>query len=53
MGALMTAPRIRKLSIVRNYQSPADFVIDRFRSNVLRYVIVVLMLIPSWIFVYS
>eukprot|EP01084_Bolivina_argentea_P256366 431602_1 len=35
-GMIMIFPRIRRLSMVREYSSPGDFVYDRYRSNILR-----------------
>mmetsp|Transcript_4892 Transcript_4892/g.7623 ORF Transcript_4892/g.7623 Transcript_4892/m.7623 type:complete len:600 (-) Transcript_4892:1622-3421(-) len=39
--------RLRKIGILRNHQSPVDFITDRFRSQVLRYTSVVLIVFPS------
>ncbi|KAL7550076.1 hypothetical protein ACHAWF_013311 [Thalassiosira exigua] len=39
--------RMRKASLVRNHQSPVDFVTDRFRSQVLRYTVVFHQVLPE------
>eukprot|EP00310_Coccolithus_braarudii_P016784 CAMPEP_0183352634 /NCGR_PEP_ID=MMETSP0164_2-20130417/29563_1 /TAXON_ID=221442 /ORGANISM="Coccolithus pelagicus ssp braarudi, Strain PLY182g" /LENGTH=753 /DNA_ID=CAMNT_0025525115 /DNA_START=56 /DNA_END=2318 /DNA_ORIENTATION=- len=51
MAQLVVMPRLRRLSEVRHYQGPGDFLSDRFRSQVLRYLVVILlMLVPSWMY---
>ena len=42
--------RLRKASVVRNHQSPSDFITDRFQSQLLRYTIVFLQVVPSIIY---
>lgn len=42
--------RLRKASMVRNHQSPCDFITDRFQSQLLRYTIVFLQVVPSVIY---
>ena len=42
--------RLRKASVVRNHQSPCDFITDRFQSQLLRYTIVFLQVVPSIIY---
>jgi len=49
-GLLGTQPRMRRASLVRHHQSPCDFITDRFRSQLLRYTILFLMLCPSIIY---
>jgi Na+/proline symporter len=45
-----TGYRLRKCSLMRNHQSPGDFITDRFRSQSLRYTILLLQAIPSIIY---
>jgi sodium/proline symporter len=49
-GYAGTGFRLRKCSLMRNHQSPVDFITDRFRSQVLRYTIVLLQFAPSLIY---
>ena len=49
-SCMLTAPRLRRLSLARSYYSPCDFIADRFGSNILRYSIFALMLVPSWMY---
>merc|ERR1719334_2002116 len=44
-------PRLRRLSIVRNYESPGDFINDRFRSPALSVLVAVLMCFPQIIYI--
>ena len=39
--------RLRKAALVRNHKTPVDFVTDRFQSQILRYTILVLQIVPS------
>jgi len=50
VGLMGTAPRMRKASLVRNHQSPCDFITDRFGSQLLRYTVFLLMLVPTLIY---
>jgi len=50
VGYFGTGARLRKASLVRNHQSPTDFITDRFRSQVLRYTAVTLQIFPSVIY---
>ena len=49
-GLMGTGFRLRKVSQFRNHQSPADFVTDRFQSQVLRYTVVSLQVLTSIIY---
>lgn len=49
-GFCATVPRLRCASEIRDHQSPADFVTDRFQSQVLRYTLVLLQVTPTLIF---
>lgn len=49
-GYFGTGLRLRKCSILRNHQSPVDFITDRYQSQILRYTVVTLQLIPSIIY---
>jgi len=49
-GYFGTGLRLRKASILRNHQSPVDFITDRYQSQILRYTVVVLQLFPSIIY---
>ena len=44
--ACAVSPRLQKASQVRNHQSSADFLTDRFRSQLVRYACVFLQLLP-------
>lgn len=46
-GMSGTVLRLRKAALVRNHKTPVDFICDRFQSQLLRYTIVVLQIIPS------
>mmetsp|Transcript_6592 Transcript_6592/g.18409 ORF Transcript_6592/g.18409 Transcript_6592/m.18409 type:complete len:644 (+) Transcript_6592:3-1934(+) len=50
VGYFGTGARLRKASLVRNHQSPTDFITDRFRSQILRYTAVTLQIFPSIIY---
>lgn len=50
VGYFGTGLRLRKASILRNHQSPVDFITDRYQSQVLRYTVLVLQLFPSIIY---
>jgi len=50
-GYVLTGLRLRKASMVRNHQSPVDFITDRYQSNVLRYVVGTLQVVTSLIYV--
>jgi Na+/proline symporter len=45
-----TGFRLRKVSQFRNHQSPADFITDRFQSQLLRYTVVFLQVLTSIIY---
>lgn len=47
------APRLRKASIVRNHQSPADFITDMFQSQLLRYTVIFSQFISQFIWMTS
>jgi Na+/proline symporter len=49
-GLIGTSFRLHKVSQYRNHQSPADFITDRFPSQLLRYTIVLLQIITSVIY---
>ena len=49
-GFICTAGRIRKLGLIRGHQSPIDFMTDRYRSQVLRYTFLVVMLFPAIVY---
>jgi len=46
-GLIGTGFRLRKVSTLRNHQSPADFITDRFQSQVLRYTVVFWQVVVS------
>lgn len=50
MGYFGTGLRLRKASLIRNHQSPVDFITDRYQSQVLRYTIVFLQVLPTLIY---
>jgi Na+/proline symporter len=45
-----TGLRLRKASMLRNHQSPVDFITDRYQSQLLRYTIVFLQVLPTIIY---
>ena len=47
------APRIRKASLVRNHQTPSDFITDMFRSQLLRYATITIQLVAQFIWMTS
>lgn len=49
-GLIGSGFRLRKISQFRNHQSPADFITDRFQSQVLRYSVVFLQILTSVIY---
>ncbi|KAL7554436.1 hypothetical protein ACHAWF_017879 [Thalassiosira exigua] len=49
-GYMGTGIRLRKSSNIRNHQSPVDFITDRYQSQLLRYTIVFLQVVPSVIY---
>ena len=50
MGYFGTSLRLRNASNIRNHQTPVDFITDRFQSQILRYTIVLLQVLPAIIF---
>ena len=40
-------PRLRRLSIFRNYESPGDFIMDRYNSVALKFLAVICMCVPQ------
>ena len=50
IGYFGTALRLRKASNIRNHQTPVDFITDRYQSQLLRYTIVFLQVLPAIIF---
>jgi len=49
-GFMGTGLRLRKTSLVRNHQSPVDFITDRYQCQILRYTVLFLQVIPSLIY---
>jgi Na+/proline symporter len=49
-GYFGTGLRLRKASMIRNHQSPVDFITDRYQSQLLRYTIVFLQVLPTLIY---
>lgn len=50
LGYVTTGTRLRKASVVRNHQTPVDFITDRFQSQFLRYTIVTCQVLGSIIY---
>ena len=50
MGYFGTGIRLRKSALLRNHQSPVDFITDRYQSQFLRYTIVFLQVLPTVIY---
>eukprot|EP00934_Nitzschia_sp_Nitz4_P000001 Nitzschia sp. Nitz4//NODE_159_length_47236_cov_74.723851//36053//38332//NITZ4_additional_000014-RA//-1//CDS//3329531761//1//frame0 len=49
-GFFGTGMRLRKASLLRNHQSPLDFLTDRYQSQTLRYTILIMQLFPTVIY---
>jgi SSS family solute:Na+ symporter len=49
-GYMGTSLRLRKASILRNHQSPVDFITDRYQSQLLRYTIAFCQIVPTVIY---
>lgn len=49
-GYFGTGLRLLRTSLIRNHQTPADFVTDRYQSQILRYTIVFLQVLPTLIY---
>jgi solute:Na+ symporter, SSS family len=49
-GFLAIGPRLHKIGALRRHQSPVDFIIDRYRSQILRYTTSLLMVLPTLIY---
>lgn len=49
-GYFGTGLRLLKTSMVRNHNSPVDFLTDRYQSQLLRYMIVFLQVVPTVIY---
>ena len=49
-GYFGTGIRLRKTSLIRNHQSPVDFITDRYQSQLLRYTVVFLQVLPTIIY---
>ena len=47
------APRLRKASLVRNHQTPADFITDMFQCQLLRYTVITSQLISQFVWMTS
>ena len=50
-GYFGTGLRLRKAALVRNHKTPVDFITDRFQSQVLRYTVLFLQIIPALIYI--
>lgn len=50
-GFVGTGLRLRKASLIRNHQSPVDFITDRYQSQILRYAVATMQIITSTIYV--
>lgn len=48
-----TAPRLRKASLVRNHQTPSDFITDMFQCQLLRYGVIIIQLAAQFIWMTS
>ncbi len=47
------APRLRKASLVRNHQTPSDFITDMFQCQLLRYGVIIIQLVAQFIWMTS
>ena len=50
ISMLMIFPRIRRLSIKRNYESPGDFINDRYNSKLLCVLVTLCLCIPQFLY---
>lgn len=50
VGYFGTGLRLLRTSLLRNHQSPVDFLTDRYQSQMLRYLIVFLQVVPTLIY---
>jgi Na+/proline symporter len=50
VGLMGTGFRLRKAGVLRNHSSPVDFITDRYQSQMLRYTVVFLQLLPTVIY---
>jgi hypothetical protein len=50
---LATYNRLRKASLVRDHQTPSDFITDMFQSQLLRYAIITIQLVAQFIWMTS
>ena len=48
-----TAPRLRKASMVRNHQTPVDFITDMYKSQLLRYSVSICQIVAQFIWMCS
>jgi len=51
MGFVGTGLRLRKAAMVRNHKTPLDFITDRFQSQLLRYSVLLLQIVPSMFYI--
>jgi SSS family solute:Na+ symporter len=49
-GYMGTSLRLRRAGLLRNHQSPTDFITDRYQSQFLRYTTLLLQLLPSIVY---
>ena len=47
IGMTMLNPRLRRLSVVRNYESPGDFIMDRYNSVPMKWIATLSMCLPQ------
>lgn len=50
VSVLLIFPRLRRISVVRNYQSPGDFINDRFDSNLLQVLVTLSLCVPQLLY---
>lgn len=50
VGLIGTGYRLRKAGSLRNHSTPVDFITDRYQSQLLRYTIVILQIVPTVIY---
>lgn len=51
VGFLVIFPRFRRISVARNYGSPGDFLLDRFRSTPLRVIGTLCLCVPQLLYI--
>ncbi len=51
LGFMIIFPRLRRISMVREYTSPGDFVFDRYRSKTVRLICTLCLCVPQILYI--